>query len=60
MLGFSDDNSSVTVNEGGPAKTICVDVKQEGLPLDPFDRVTLNLRTDGIPGINNYAWVVDL
>ena len=51
MLGFSNDNSSVTVNEGGPAQTICVDVKPEGLPLDPFDRVTLNLGIEGASGI---------
>ena len=50
-MGFSADNSSITLSEGGPAQTVCVDVKPEGLSLDPFDRVPINLRVD--PGAKN-------
>ena len=51
MIGFSNDNSSVTIVEGDPAQTICLQVKEEGLMLDPFDTVVINVKIDSdIPG----------
>ena len=46
VIGFSDFNSPVTVVEGGPTQTICIDVNPHGLPLDQFDEVTLIIQTD--------------
>ena len=51
VIGFSNDNSSVTIIEGDPAQTICLQVKEEGLMLDPFDTVQINIEIDSdIPG----------
>ena len=51
VIGFSNDNSSVIITEGDPAQTICLEVKAEGLRLDPFDTVPLNIRIEEIPGM---------
>ena len=51
MIGFSNDNSSVVITERGPSQTICLEVKEEGLALETFDNVPLNIEIDsGIPG----------
>ena len=51
VIGFSNDNSSVTIVEGDPAQTICLEVKEEGLMLDPFDAFVINVEIDpDIPG----------
>ena len=51
VIGFSNDNSSVAITEAGPSQTICLEVKEEGLALDPFDIVPLNIEIDSeIPG----------
>ena len=51
VIGFSNDNSSVTTTEGDSAQTICLEVKPEGLRLDPFDTVPLNIRIEEVPGM---------
>ena len=48
VIGFSDSNTSVTFVEGGPSQIICADVKPEGLELDPFDSVPLNIGLTGL------------
>ena len=49
IIGFSDDNLSVI--EGYPAQTVCLEVKGEGWLLDPFDFVPINIEIDSdIPG----------
>ena len=51
MIGFSNDNSSVTIIEGDPAQTVCLEVKEQGLRLDPFDMVQINIMIESeIPG----------
>ena len=51
VIGFSNDNSSVTIIEGDPPQTICLEVKEQGLRLDPFDRVPINIMIEPeIPG----------
>ena len=41
----------MTIIEGSPAQIICLEVKPEGLPLDPFDLVEINIEIDSdIPG----------
>ena len=48
LLGFVDSNSSVILTEGGINQAICVDIKPEGLPLDPFDYIPLTIRTESL------------
>ena len=61
VIGFSDSNSSVTVMEGGPAQVVCVDIKPQGLPLDPFDFVPLNLQTGiGVDIVSICTYRVDI
>ena len=45
VIGFVRSNTSVTVEEGSPPQTVYIDVKPEGLPLDAFDNVPINIRT---------------
>ena len=48
LLGFVDSNSSVILTEGGENQLVCVDIKSEGLPLDPFDYIPLTIRTESL------------
>ena len=48
LLGFIDTNSSVILTEGGENQKVCVDIKPEGLPLDPFDYIPLTIRTESL------------
>ena len=43
LIGFTETNTSLTLNEGGVAQTICVEIKHEGLRLDPQDIVILTM-----------------
>ena len=47
VIGFK--NSLEAVVEGGN-KSVCAEVKPEGLRLDPFDHVPLTVRIN--PGLN--------
>lgn len=46
VIGFVDSNTSVTVVEGGPSQTVCLFVRPEGLGLDAFDQVPIDIMTD--------------
>ena len=45
VVGFVDSNTSVTVIEGNPPQAVYIEVKQEGLMLDAFDIVPVNIQT---------------
>ena len=46
VIGFVDSNTSLTLIEGGTPQTVCFYVRPEGLELDLFDSVYINIRTE--------------
>ena len=45
VIGFADSNMSVAVIEGNPPQTVYIGVNQEGLALDTFDTIPINIQT---------------
>ena len=43
IIGFVDANRSLTIREGGPVMSVCADTKPEGLPVDNFDFITVDI-----------------
>ena len=50
VIGFKNPLEAV-VEGRATTLTVCAEVKPEGLGLDPFDRVSLTIRTN--PGLYN-------
>lgn len=48
VIGFSDSNTSVVLNEGAPFSPICISIKQGGFSLHPRGNLELTIQTESI------------